>query len=106
MSSFVKRKNSYSSVVVSMVLLVSLVLTGCGQASVATQAPEVKKLRIGLVFDVGGRGDKSFNDSAYAGVEAARKELSDQLEVKVLNRSAAAKTGNNCSDCWLRINMI
>jgi basic membrane protein A len=67
-----------------MVLLVSLVLTGCGQTSVATKAPEAKKLRIGLVFDVGGRGDKSFNDSAYAGVEAARKELSDQLEIKVL----------------------
>jgi basic membrane protein A and related proteins len=25
-------------------------------------------IRIGLVFDVGGRGDKSFNDSAYAGL--------------------------------------
>jgi basic membrane protein A len=30
---------------------------------------------IGLVFDVGGRGDKSFNDQAYAGLERARKEL-------------------------------
>jgi basic membrane protein A and related proteins len=30
---------------------------------------------IGLVFDVGGRGDKSFNDQAYAGLERAQKEL-------------------------------
>jgi basic membrane protein A len=27
--------------------------------------------KIGLAYDTGGRGDKSFNDSAYAGVEAA-----------------------------------
>jgi basic membrane protein A and related proteins len=30
-------------------------------------------LKIGLAFDTGGRGDKSFNDSAYAGVEAYTK---------------------------------
>lgn len=33
------------------------------------------KARIGLVFDVGGRGDKSFNDAAYLGVSRAEKEL-------------------------------
>lgn len=32
-------------------------------------------VRIGLVFDVGGRGDKSFNDAAYAGLERAQREL-------------------------------
>ena len=32
-------------------------------------------VRIGLVFDVGGRGDKSFNDAAYAGLLRAQKEL-------------------------------
>lgn len=30
---------------------------------------------VGLVFDIGGRGDKSFNDSAYQGLERARNEL-------------------------------
>jgi basic membrane protein A len=30
---------------------------------------------VGLVFDIGGRGDKSFNDAAYAGLERARQEL-------------------------------
>lgn len=33
------------------------------------------KARVGLVFDVGGRGDKSFNDSAFLGLERAAKEL-------------------------------
>jgi basic membrane protein A len=30
---------------------------------------------VGIVFDVGGRGDKSFNDGAYLGAERAAKEL-------------------------------
>ena len=33
------------------------------------------KAKIGLVFDVGGRGDKSFNDAAFAGLTRAAKEL-------------------------------
>ncbi|HTJ83416.1 MAG TPA: hypothetical protein VL400_16970, partial [Polyangiaceae bacterium] len=28
--------------------------------------------RVGIVFDVGGRGDKSFNDGAWAGAERAQ----------------------------------
>ena len=35
-------------------------------------APQVK---VGLVFDVGGRGDQSFNDAAYKGLERAMSEL-------------------------------
>ncbi|MGY1635072.1 BMP family protein [Geodermatophilus sp. SYSU D00742] len=35
---------------------------------------ESGELRIGLAFDTGGRGDRSFNDSAVAGVEAAIEE--------------------------------
>jgi basic membrane protein A len=30
---------------------------------------------VGLVYDIGGRGDKSFNDAAYAGLERAQREL-------------------------------
>ena len=33
------------------------------------------RARVGLVFDVGGRGDKSFNDAAYLGVSRAEREL-------------------------------
>jgi basic membrane protein A len=34
-----------------------------------------KSLKVGVVFDSGGRGDKSFNDSAWAGIERAKAEL-------------------------------
>jgi basic membrane protein A len=36
-------------------------------------------VRIGLVFDVGGRGDKSFNDSAYAGLVRAEEQYGVQI---------------------------
>lgn len=45
-------------------------------------------MQVGLVFDVGGRGDKSFNDAAYAGLEAARKELG--IEFTTLETSEGA----------------
>lgn len=45
--------------------------TGGGGAN----ASKGDKLKVGLVFDSGGRGDKSFNDSAYAGLEKAKNEL-------------------------------
>jgi len=37
--------------------------------------------RVALVFDIGGRGDKSFNDSAYLGLVRAHKELGIAFEV-------------------------
>ena len=41
----------------------------------------------GLVFDVGGRGDKSFNDAAYEGLRRAEKEL--DVETRFLEPSGA-----------------
>lgn len=38
------------------------------------------KIKAGLVFDVGGRGDKSFNDAAYRGLEKAKQELGIEYE--------------------------
>lgn len=40
----------------------------------------VKPLKIGLVFDVGGRGDKSFNDAAHKGLERAKKTFGIDFE--------------------------
>jgi len=42
---------------------------------------ERSNVRVGLVFDVGGRGDKSFNDSAWIGLERASRELGVRVEV-------------------------
>ena len=44
-------------------------------AFVAPSATAASKVRVGLAYDIGGRGDKSFNDSAAAGLEAAKKKF-------------------------------
>src|SRR5215217_788989 len=41
----------------------------------ATSAPVGDAVDVGIVFDVGGRGDKSFNDGAYLGAERAERQL-------------------------------
>jgi basic membrane protein A len=41
----------------------------------AAETPSTEAVDVGIVFDVGGRGDKSFNDGAYLGAERAEKEL-------------------------------
>ncbi len=53
------------------VLDVAMLFLGGGDADVVDE----DAVRVGLVFDVGGRGDKSFNDSAFAGLMRARDEL-------------------------------
>lgn len=41
----------------------------------AERTPEGDALEVGIVFDMGGRGDKSFNDGAYNGAMRAAEEL-------------------------------
>ena len=52
---------------------------GGGDPGAATPSPAVdataKPLSVGLVYDIGGRGDNSFNDSAARGIEKAKAEL-------------------------------
>lgn len=82
--------------VLCALVILSMVAAQCGTApateapkatEAATEAPkateaateaakaEAKKLKVGLVTDVGGVNDKSFNQSAWAGVQKAVKEL-------------------------------
>lgn len=51
-------------------------LAGCSPREDAQSS----RTSVGLVFDVGGRGDKSFNDSAYAGIERASRELGIEFD--------------------------
>ncbi len=38
-------------------------------------ATAASKVKVGLAYDIGGRGDKSFNDSAAAGLDACKEEV-------------------------------
>jgi basic membrane protein A len=56
-------------------LLLAHVVLLTVRPSGATVADTSEGLDVGIVFDVGGRGDKSFNDGAYLGGERAEREL-------------------------------
>ncbi len=60
-------------VVAALIALnLGLLLLGAGQGGAQECVADVC---VGLVFDVGGLGDKSFNDAAHRGLEKAEREL-------------------------------
>lgn len=65
-----------------LLLVVLLVAHGAllfVRPSGVTAAPTGEGLDVGIVFDVGGRGDKSFNDGAYLGAQRAIRELGARI---------------------------
>jgi len=60
-----------------MLAMATLFLTACGgkETSETETAATEETLNVGIVLSVGGLGDKSFNDSAYRGLEMAQEEL-------------------------------
>jgi basic membrane protein A and related proteins len=68
--------------VIAILLAINLVLVAAGMAFVT---PPSKRggagIRVGLVFDIGGKNDKSFNTAAWRGLEKARAELGIDAEL-------------------------
>ena len=60
---------------------------GTGGGGAATSGGSAAGLKVGMAYDVGGRGDQSFNDAAAAGLDKAVKELGVQ------SKEAAATNG-------------
>lgn len=55
------------------------VLAACGGAEGTRQA-QAKRLRVGVVFDIGGRGDGGFNEGAATGAERAAQDGGVELQ--------------------------
>ena len=58
----------------------AVALAACGNSSNtsssgASSSGGAAKVKIGMAYDVGGRGDQSFNDAAAAGLDKAKKDL-------------------------------
>ncbi|MGY2066844.1 BMP family lipoprotein [Blastococcus sp. SYSU DS0619] len=68
----------------ALLLAGSLALAACASdedsTSGGTSGGGESDLMVGVAYDTGGRGDKSFNDSAIAGVEAAIEDLGGSVE--------------------------
>jgi basic membrane protein A and related proteins len=82
------RKLGLASVLVAAVTVAG----ACGGSNKSTTAStpsggssSAAPLKVGLVFDIGGRGDKSFNDAAAAGVTKAQSDLGVSADFRSTN---------------------
>lgn len=75
-------KKKFLLFIILPLCIFSVSMNGCGNKdNTDTSSNKNSTIKAGLVFDIGGRGDKSFNDAAYAGLERAKKELGIDFEV-------------------------
>jgi basic membrane protein A len=70
----------------ALVLALGIALAACGGGgeesdggTAAGGGATTEPQKVGLIFDVGGKGDLSFNDSAYKGLTEAKTELGDKI---------------------------
>lgn len=85
----------------------ALSVTACGDSSSSSSSSsDSKEKKTALAYDIGGRGDQSFNDAAYAGLAKAEKELGvkgteaepsdgESDADKVQRLTSLARAGNN-----------
>lgn len=78
----------------------ALTATACGSSS-KEETPGSGKLKVGIAYDVGGRGDHSFNDSAAAGIDKAKSDFGIG-QVKELT----AKTADTDADRETRLEQL
>jgi basic membrane protein A len=88
----------------------ALALTACGSSGSGSSATttggagasgsSASKLKVGMAYDIGGRGDKSFNDSAARGLDKAKSELG--VETKELS----ATQGESDADKEARLKLL
>jgi basic membrane protein A and related proteins len=67
-------------------------MAACSKSATPSTSPTKSTVKVGLAYDIGGRGDKSFNDAAAAGLEKAKTDLN--VETKELS-AAANETEND-----------
>lgn len=68
--------------------------TGRDTAEPGSSAAAESDAKVGLAYDVGGRGDKSFNDSAVAGLDKAKAEFGFESEELSPNASGSDRGDN------------
>ncbi len=84
-----------------LALAFCVALGGCGRH----RGPQPGQLTLGMVTDVGGLGDRSFNDSAYRGLLMSRARLHAYVQV-LQSRSAADYQPNLTALANLHFQMI
>ncbi|MFE7326218.1 BMP family protein [Streptomyces sp. NPDC057565] len=78
----------------------ALTATACGESSEESTSSDKGQLKIGMAYDVGGRGDNSFNDSAARGLDKAKAEF------KAQTKELTAKNGETPADREQRLQSL
>lgn len=77
----------------SAVVIASSMLVGCSNKSSEGNSTQGKNIKVGMVADVGGINDESFNQSAWEGLKQAEKDLG--VEIKVIESKQASEYLSN-----------
>jgi basic membrane protein A and related proteins len=75
--------------VVALLAVVALVASACGGKKEVSGGGGGTAKKVGLVYDIGGRGDKSFNDAAARGLDKAKTDF--KIQVKELEPSSGGE---------------
>ena len=71
------------------VVMSASMLVGCGNKSTEESSTASSEIKIGMVADLGGINDESFNQSAWEGLQQAQKDLG--IEIKVIESKQASE---------------
>ncbi|MFD1662044.1 BMP family protein [Streptomyces caeni] len=88
------------------VAVIALAAAGCGKSSTEASSGSDKSSSgyngkgIGLAYDIGGKGDQSFNDAAYAGFQKAEKDF------KISGRDIEPQDGESDADKVQRLETL
>lgn len=69
-------------------IMVTIVLAGCGQSKDDGDAPAEDQLRVAMVTDVGGVEDQSFNQAAWEGLQEAKADFDLDIAFRESNQEA------------------
>ncbi len=69
------------NVALILLLAIALAMPGCSRAFGSGDDAN-GKVRVGIVFDIGGKDDKSFNAAAWEGVKRAKQDMPDQITLR------------------------
>jgi basic membrane protein A len=112
-----KRSHNFIWTLVSLLVMLSMLLTACGGGKEATATPEPTKpkeeptqapepteppvateeFRVGMISDVGGIDDASFNQTTWEGLERADQEVKG-VAAQFLESQAQADYENNITE--------
>jgi len=109
-------QRSLRAVVAACLAALALVVVACGDDNSggggSSGGSEAKKVKVGLVTDVGGLNDRSFNQAANEGLKRAKSQLGIDARVLISksnadyvpNLSTLARQGYGAYRCeWLRV---